>query len=356
MSYSIETDILTLLDSPIAFHRVFVDVCGSVTAALLLSQILYWSKRTKDPDGWFWKTQDDWKEETGLSRYEQEGARAVLRKLKILEEKKEAQPPSWRHTLYFRLNKVRLVELLNLCSSSNCWFSTSKDAENQHPNMRKTSIQESGKTTFLYKESETTTETTTEREVVPLSAENSSAISITTSSEFQRNRYHDWVKSHWDSLQEEYLPFFQGSVVLLRRSLANCIAWSFDNADRAKKFSNPGMRIRKWLDEEDVDRLIRAQEGQEKAAARVANANPSFAWKNPLESLPDKNSDFPSLVSEYKRLFSIFVVFAKDNLNFHITNSDWIRFENDMLNNKQKYLDYGDPGFPAFYDFFGIRS
>ena len=36
--------------------------------ALLLSQCVYWSDKSKIPDGWFYKTDAEWKEELGLTR------------------------------------------------------------------------------------------------------------------------------------------------------------------------------------------------------------------------------------------------------------------------------------------------
>ncbi|AGU58847.1 MULTISPECIES: hypothetical protein [Vibrio] len=44
---------LDYLDRPIAFHRTFVQLGIGITGALLFSQALYWSKRTKDADRWF---------------------------------------------------------------------------------------------------------------------------------------------------------------------------------------------------------------------------------------------------------------------------------------------------------------
>ena len=75
-----------LLDRPIAFHRVFVVIAGGVLPALMLSQAFYWSKRTEDPLGWFWKTQAEWEEETGMGRREQETARARLRQTRFWQE------------------------------------------------------------------------------------------------------------------------------------------------------------------------------------------------------------------------------------------------------------------------------
>lgn len=64
-----------ILDRPIAYHRVFVTLTGSVKAAIMLSQAMYWQKRAKQKDGWWYKTADEWQEETGLTRHEQDKAR-----------------------------------------------------------------------------------------------------------------------------------------------------------------------------------------------------------------------------------------------------------------------------------------
>ncbi len=71
-SYTVikKESLLTLLDRPIAFHRCLVDLTGSVSAALLLSQAIYWQNRCKSEDGWWWKTLEDWHAETGLSKHE----------------------------------------------------------------------------------------------------------------------------------------------------------------------------------------------------------------------------------------------------------------------------------------------
>jgi hypothetical protein len=57
----------------------------------MLSQAFYWSspKRNKTENQWFYKSQTEWTEETGLSRAEQETARKKLRAIGVLEEKKQ---------------------------------------------------------------------------------------------------------------------------------------------------------------------------------------------------------------------------------------------------------------------------
>jgi hypothetical protein len=104
---------LDFMDRPIAFHRAFVTITKSVNAALMLSQAIYWSKRTaKDNDGWFYKSIVDWEKETGLTRHEQLTARRLLGD--ILEEKLAGMPA----TTHFRVTSPRLREWLGNNSRS----------------------------------------------------------------------------------------------------------------------------------------------------------------------------------------------------------------------------------------------
>ncbi len=107
-----------LLDRPIAFHRVFVRLTGSVTAAVMLSQALYWSKRTKDAEGWFWKTREEWEAETGLTRREQETARRALRMASapvcaFWQEEERGMPSR----LWYKVDSALLMEALSLLES-----------------------------------------------------------------------------------------------------------------------------------------------------------------------------------------------------------------------------------------------
>jgi hypothetical protein len=47
-----------------------IDFTGSIEAALLLSQIIFWCDRTKNDDGWFYKSYAEWFEEIRLSEYQ----------------------------------------------------------------------------------------------------------------------------------------------------------------------------------------------------------------------------------------------------------------------------------------------
>lgn len=71
------------LSHPVAFHRVFADIAGSSNGGLFLSQLWHWTqtmyaKYGERWDGWVYKTADEWEEETGLTRAQQETVRKRL--------------------------------------------------------------------------------------------------------------------------------------------------------------------------------------------------------------------------------------------------------------------------------------
>lgn len=124
-------EILDLLDRPIAFHRAFARLAGSVHAGLLLSQAVYWSRRTSDSDGWFYKTQAEWTEETCLTRREQETARAALRKLQhnscpLWLEERRGVPAR----MFFRIDSAILLHLLSQIRQSSLAESAKLDRTN----------------------------------------------------------------------------------------------------------------------------------------------------------------------------------------------------------------------------------
>lgn len=103
--------LIQLLDRPIAYQPAFAQLrAGKVksgpTAAVLLSQFVYWHNRM---DGeWMYKTREDIKKETGLSRDEQETARKRLIALGVLQEELRGVPA----TLHYKINTERLEQLL----------------------------------------------------------------------------------------------------------------------------------------------------------------------------------------------------------------------------------------------------
>jgi DnaD/phage-associated family protein len=97
-----------VLDRPIAYNPAFKRITASTVAGIFLSQAWYWSKRHKEDDGWFFKTGEEWEDETGLTRSEQETARKHCLRVGVMEEKRKGIPA----TMYYRVLKTRVYELL----------------------------------------------------------------------------------------------------------------------------------------------------------------------------------------------------------------------------------------------------
>jgi hypothetical protein len=66
--------------------------------------MIYWVGKGQDPDGWMYKSMEEIEDETAMGRYSQETARKKLKKLGILEEKKDVRPGDFRQVLFFRID------------------------------------------------------------------------------------------------------------------------------------------------------------------------------------------------------------------------------------------------------------
>ena len=135
-------NVTDLLDRPIAYHRIFVRLTGSVKAAILLSQAMYWQKRAKQADGWWYKTAEEWEDETGLTRHELDTARDACER--YLKTKLKDAPAR----LYWKVDEGALSEDLI-------------DAKSK-PSLPKSGKLERRKAANINKNAETTTENTSE--------------------------------------------------------------------------------------------------------------------------------------------------------------------------------------------------
>lgn len=95
---------------PIAFHRSFVDITGSVTSALILSAFLEVQEHAPRIDEWFVYDPHAIKSTTGLSRNEQKAANKVLREKLILLERKNVVSGDWEIKLDFERITMALIE------------------------------------------------------------------------------------------------------------------------------------------------------------------------------------------------------------------------------------------------------
>jgi hypothetical protein len=141
-----------LLVRPVAFHPALARLCGSVTAGLMLSQALYWSERTQDADGWFYKTAAEWAEEICLTRTEQDTARKKLVELGLIETELRGMPAK----VYYHVDLDKVCEAISQDAAmpqarlqetckQGCRKPASKVAGNLQPRMQEASKQACGK-------------------------------------------------------------------------------------------------------------------------------------------------------------------------------------------------------------------
>lgn len=100
---------------PIAFNVNFARITGDAKAALMLSQLMYWTKRgtsVLECDGWIFKTRDQWIAEIGLGRHEQSTARQTLIELGLIEESRIGHPARNCFRIIPQELGVRLGQLL----------------------------------------------------------------------------------------------------------------------------------------------------------------------------------------------------------------------------------------------------
>ena len=80
--------------------RIFIDLIGDHLAAMFLSQCVYWSD--KGSGGWFYKSEKDWEEELGLSRYQVGRIRGQLKKTGYIET--ELRRANGAPTMHYKVN------------------------------------------------------------------------------------------------------------------------------------------------------------------------------------------------------------------------------------------------------------
>ena len=92
-------------ENAIAYRKVYRTIAGNNNAALLLSQLMYWTRITdkKNPErrGWFYKNHAELIDETGLTDKEIKGAKSTLKRLGIIEVTSKGLPP----VTWMRINK-----------------------------------------------------------------------------------------------------------------------------------------------------------------------------------------------------------------------------------------------------------
>lgn len=97
---------------PVAFYPSIARLTGTISSALFLCQLLYWSDKTKD--GWIYKTSKEIYDETSLSYTQQRTARERLKGLNLIEERNAKT----EHQMYYRVKQDILDSMWNVKHTS----------------------------------------------------------------------------------------------------------------------------------------------------------------------------------------------------------------------------------------------
>lgn len=117
-----------------------VRITGDYTAAAFVSQVMYWSDRTTDPGGWFYKSHEEWHEELHLSS---DQVRRCVKTAGGMIEVKRAGVPARN---FYRINRELLIERLQDLANARI-VSTSRNGETQHLDVGKPNAKSLGKPT-----------------------------------------------------------------------------------------------------------------------------------------------------------------------------------------------------------------
>jgi len=88
--------------------RLFIDFVGTHNSALFLSQLLYWTDKTKSEDGFVYKTYSEWYDELCLSKYEVMKCSNTLQKMGFLTTK--VKKAGGNPTVHYKLDKTLFTE------------------------------------------------------------------------------------------------------------------------------------------------------------------------------------------------------------------------------------------------------
>ena len=103
--------------NPIIYYPIYRDITGSITAGLLLSQLMYWFNiKTK-----FYKTDRELEEELNFTKNELRGAKAKIKKLNFIIIKREGIPAKTWYEIEWEKYQTCLMKFTKqvACESAN---------------------------------------------------------------------------------------------------------------------------------------------------------------------------------------------------------------------------------------------
>lgn len=128
----------------ITIPKVFVDYTGDWTSAILLGQLLFWSDKGDDKDGWIFKTYKEWEKEIKIKENTLRKAANKLLKMGAIEKK--IKKAYGNPTVHYRIKQDVFINALLEISKDRYLQVDSNDTVNSEETIK----------------TETTTETTTD--------------------------------------------------------------------------------------------------------------------------------------------------------------------------------------------------
>ena len=125
------------LEKPIAFYPQLAKALGGIEEAIFIQQLYYWSDKSKNKEGWIYKSKKEWEDETTLTKYQQDRIVKKLKNKKIIEVKLKGVPA----TLHYKLNIQMLQKAITRCWETrqldigkvdNSYMVTENTTENTH--------------------------------------------------------------------------------------------------------------------------------------------------------------------------------------------------------------------------------
>ncbi len=94
----------------LSIPRFYIELCGDIPTALLLSQLIYWTDKTKRSDCFIFKTYKEWHSELGLSESQVRRGANKLKKMGILTTK--IRKAMGAPTVHYKIQKEKFEDLI----------------------------------------------------------------------------------------------------------------------------------------------------------------------------------------------------------------------------------------------------
>lgn len=226
--------------------RILIEFTGSLGAGLFLSQLLYWSGKTTNSDGWIFKTYAEWQDELTLSKYQVSKIAAQFEAAGWLQRtvKKAKGSP----TVHYRLNRLAFEDaFVNFLDLRKLRNSTIQSVETSLSSITKSTTES---TTYIYMENSMEglppSTTTTSQSPPPIALKSTIAsndINILRAAELEASECVLRFLDYYFKLFEAY--FKRPHPVYKPELLKNCIeqlsheGWMLDTDVVARYFETP---------------------------------------------------------------------------------------------------------------------